>query len=88
MFNWIEKIIICVGYIIKGHSSVNNFTENPDDVEYVEIDGWEEDISTVSNFESLPEQAKNFVNIIEKCVDIPIKYIGIGPNRDQILVRD
>ncbi|AEQ32480.1 adenylosuccinate synthetase [Megavirus chiliensis] len=84
----LKKIKICVGYFINGHSSVNNFTENPDDVEYVEIDGWDKDISTVQNFKSLPEQAKNFINIIEKCVDVPIKYIGIGPDRDQILVRD
>lgn len=55
---------------------------------YVEISGWSEDISNVKVYSDLPSQAKEFINIIESHVQVPIKYIGVGKDRSQMIVRN
>ncbi len=54
---------------------------------YEELPGWSMDISAVREFEELPENAKNYIRFIEKIAGVPIRYIGVGPGRDDIIVR-
>ena len=54
---------------------------------YEELPGWSMDISAVRKFEELPENAKNYIRFLEKIAGVPIRYIGVGPGRDDIIVR-
>lgn len=54
---------------------------------YGELDAWDEDISEIRHFDDLPENAKKYVKAIEKWTNTPITYIGVGPRRDQIIIR-
>jgi len=55
------------------------------EVEYEVLPGWREDISKCSSFEQLPENAQKYVQRIEELLGVPIRWIGVGPNRlDQI----
>ena len=54
---------------------------------YEELPGWSMDISAVREFEELPENAKNYIRFLEKIAGVPIRYIGVGPGRDDIIVR-
>ncbi|PXF42910.1 Adenylosuccinate synthetase [Gracilariopsis chorda] len=57
-------------------------------VEYIEMPGWKGvDITNVRHFEQLPIAAQNYVLKIEQLVNVPIKYIGVGPSRDAIIYR-
>ncbi len=57
------------------------------EVEYKTFPGWEEDISQVSSFEELPENARNYVLALEKLINCPIRAIGIGMERTAIIFR-
>lgn len=52
---------------------------------YETLKGWNKDISKVRKFEELPEEAQNYVRYIEKLVEVPVKWIGVGPERDAII---
>ena len=54
---------------------------------YVELDGWQCDTSNAKSYEELPENAKKFIETIEKYTDVPIKLVAVGPKRDQTIIR-
>ena len=54
-------------------------------VEY--LDGWGCDISAVRTWDELPENAKKYVEFIEKAVGCKIKYVSVGAERDACIVR-
>jgi len=50
---------------------------------YIELPGWEEDITNVKSFSDLPINAKNYLNAIEKEIGIKISQFSVGPERKQ-----
>ena len=54
-------------------------------VEY--LPGWEHDISNCKSWEQLPENAKAYVNYIEKQMKYQIEFISTGAKRNQYLLK-
>ena len=55
---------------------------------YTELPGWKGvDISACRSFEELPENAQRYVEYIEGLSGIRISIIGVGPDREQTIVR-
>ncbi|QUH25173.1 adenylosuccinate synthase [Serpentinicella alkaliphila] len=87
-----EKIKICVGYDFNGEN-LQHFPASISNLGkcvpiYEELDGWKEDITDITKYEDLPENAKNYIKRIESYVGLPIKIISVGPKRTQTIVRD
>ncbi len=57
------------------------------EIVYKTFPGWKTKTTGCQNWEELPEKAKEYVEYIEKEVDIPIKWIGTGPKREDMIVR-
>ena len=53
---------------------------------YETFEGWSEDITSVTNFDGLPDNAKKYINAIENFIEIPITFISVGPERNQNIV--
>lgn len=66
-------------------SSAQRLTQCKPVYEYLPT--WKEDISDVRTFHSLPEQAQEFVRFLEKTLGIPVTMIGVGPLREQVILR-
>ncbi|MCH8003811.1 MAG: adenylosuccinate synthase [Nanoarchaeota archaeon] len=86
----LEKIKICIGYkhknkIIKNFSNNSEILENCEPV-YEELNGWNENLDGIKNFEDLPENAKKYIKRIEELMEIPISIVSIGPERNQTLI--
>ncbi|MGQ9457794.1 MAG: adenylosuccinate synthase [Anaerolineae bacterium] len=54
---------------------------------YLELDGWDEDITAVTRFEDLPAAAREYVRLIEEHTGVPVGLISVGPERRQTLLR-
>jgi adenylosuccinate synthase len=54
---------------------------------YISLNNWASDISTISEFSDLPTEAARFVNLLEKELGIIITKIGVGPRRNQVIKR-
>lgn len=55
---------------------------------YDELPGWKgQDISECKTFEELPENAKHYVEYVEKFVGAPITMISVAPERDATIFR-
>ena len=47
------------------------------------LPGWKEDISAVTSYDKLPENAKKYLARIAELVDSELAIISVGPRRDQ-----
>ena len=85
-----DKIMVCTGYKYKGeiitHFPYNIEPENLEPI-YIGFDGWSEDITNIKEFDSLPEELKEYIEFIEKELEIPIKIVSVGPDRKQTILR-
>uniref|UniRef100_A0A7S3PDE3 Adenylosuccinate synthetase n=1 Tax=Amphora coffeiformis TaxID=265554 RepID=A0A7S3PDE3_9STRA len=57
------------------------------EVEYEILPGWEEDISNCKTFEELPENCQKYILRVQELLGIPIRWIGVGPNRADVIDR-
>ena len=56
--------------------------------EYEEMPGFDADISDVRNEAELPIEARAYLRFIAESVDVPIRLVGVGPDREQIIWID
>ena len=55
--------------------------------EYEDFGGWQQDVSGVREWAALPRQARAYLERIEALLCVPIRWISVGPERPQIVVR-
>ncbi len=93
IYDGFPSIKICTAYRFKGET-LTSFPSNVATLEkcqpiYEEVDGWQESISGVRNFEKLPVGARKYMSRLEDLLSCPISLVSIGPDRRQIiLVKD
>ncbi len=54
---------------------------------YKTFKGWGEEISDITSFDDLPNEAKDYINFIEDFIKVPITFISVGPERNQNIIR-
>jgi adenylosuccinate synthase len=52
---------------------------------YTTLPGWSEDISGCRTESDLPQTARDYLRFIEETVGVPIKLLGVGPGKDQVV---
>ncbi len=52
---------------------------------YVELPGWDEDISSVTSYDELPETAKKYIQFVSDFVGVQIKMVSVGSGRRQTI---
>lgn len=85
-----ETIKVCVGYEIDGEV-VDHFPfELTDNVKpiYVELPGWQADLTNIKNQNEFPEELNNYLHFIEEEMEVPISIVSVGPNREQTIILD
>lgn len=86
----LDSIKLCVDYKVNG-KIIDYYPSNLKELGrcepvYEEFESWKDsDISKVKRFEMLPESAKRYIRRIEQIVGVPIKYIGVGSDREQTI---
>ena len=87
----LPKIKLCVAYK-NGDKVTKEFTTNEEILlnskpVYETFNGDFGDISNVRDYDDLPEKAKLYIERIEEYVGVPIKFIGVGAGREEMIVR-
>lgn len=82
-----EIIKVCVGYEIDGKVVEKFPFELNDDVKpvYVELPGWQADLTKLTSQNEFPEEFNNYINFIEEQVGVPVTIASVGPNRAQTI---
>ena len=92
VLNNLSEIKVCKSYNSKKYEDVN-FSESDileslslENSDYEVFSTWGE-IEDLSNFETLPDNLKKYISYIENYLNIPIKIISLGPERNQTIIR-
>lgn len=86
----IDVLKICVAYRL--HEDIIDYIPaSIKEVEqcepiYIELPGWNEDITKITNFSDLPDNAKSYLNKISELTGIEIAIFSVGPDRTQTIV--
>ena len=85
----IEELKICTGYWI-GEKRLTAFPAHPLELaavkpEYLELEGWEADISACTSLHRLPRAAKEYLDVIQDLVERPIELVSVGKERSQTI---
>ncbi len=85
----IKKIRIATGYRMNGKLLDYFPSRMLHRVEpvYEEIDGWDEDISSCTSYQSLPANARKYVERIEREVGVKVSVVSVGPDRENTILR-
>lgn len=86
----LEKIKLCTSYKKDG-AIIRHFPASLEELSkcepvYEEFDGWDEDISNIRDYNSLPPNAKKYLSRIEEIVEVKVKLIGVGKERTNTIV--
>ncbi|MBA2480769.1 MAG: adenylosuccinate synthase [Planctomycetes bacterium] len=84
------EVPVCVAYEIDG-VRVDTIPSRLEDLSrakpiYERLPGWTQQLSG-STFDGLPAGARAYIGFIEERVGVPVRWIGTGPGRDEIVVR-
>jgi adenylosuccinate synthase len=53
--------------------------------EYEELPGWEDDVGGARRQSELPPEARDYLTAISDYTGVPIRLVGVGPGRDQVI---
>ena len=85
-----ESLKICTAYNYKGeiitHFPYNIEAENITPV-YTEIKGWAADLTKMTEASQLPDALNDYIDFLEKELEVPIKIVSVGPDRKQTISR-
>jgi len=87
----LENLQVCIGYNLNGktvrYADIDAYDLNKVECVYQTFPGWKEDISKTRSFDELPVNAQSYVKMIEDATGVPVKWIGVGPERDATIRR-
>lgn len=87
----LDNIKLCVAYNFNGKETTD-FSTNVDFLNnsyavYEDFEGNFGDISNCKSFEELPDNAKKYLKRIEDFTGVPVKFIGTGAGRENMIIR-
>ena len=86
-------IKICTGYDLDGSDQIHHYWEGDAawlgrvKPRYIEMEGWQQSTRDARDFSQLPKQARTYVARIEEVTGVPVKFVSVGPDRVETLVR-
>lgn len=90
VLSYMDTIKVCTGYELDGKiykdflTTEQLYRAKPI---YKELKGWKTDIRGIKEYDSLPQEAKDYVQFIEKELGVKVSMVSNGPKRDEVLFR-
>ena len=81
---------VCTAYQKNDGTIIRDFPPGIEDLEYCipvyeELPGFDDDISGCRSFAELPHVCQSYISRLEELCGCPIKMVGVGPSREQLI---
>lgn len=88
----IGTLKVCTAYRKSDGTVLRDFPVTLEELEdckpvYEEIEGYGGDLSGCRSYDELPEKCRAYISRLEELCGCPITIIGVGPGRDQVIIR-
>ena len=90
VLGYLDEIPVCIGYEIDGKVTTDFPTTailKKAKPVYEILPGWKSDIRGIKKYEDLPENCRNYIEVVERNIGYPITMVSNGPGRDDIIYR-
>lgn len=86
----LKEIKVCVGYEVEG-KRIETFPAVSHDLRIIKpvyevLDGWESETVGITDFDRLPDKAKEYVRFLSDQIGVEIGLISTGPEREQTII--
>jgi adenylosuccinate synthase len=85
-----ESLRVCTAYQYKGQTITHlPFNIEPENVQpiYTELPGWQKDLTSIRSTDDFPKELNDYIDFIEKELQVPIRLVSVGPDRTQTIRR-
>ena len=86
-----ETLKVCTAYNYKGktihHLPYNIEAENVTPI-FTEMKGWKANLTHMDTASQLPKELNDYIDFLEKELEVPIKIVSVGPDRKQTIHRN
>jgi adenylosuccinate synthase len=85
-----NEVKVCDSYNLNGETikhfpySIEGQDLSPN---YISLPGWHEDLTGLGDMESLPSTLVEYIEFLEKELEVPITVVSVGPDRKQTIIR-
>lgn len=87
----LDELQVGNGYKLNGqavrYADIDAYDLGRVDIAYRTVSGWPDDIGTARSYEELPAAARQYVKMIEEAAEVPVRWIGVGPEREATIRR-
>jgi len=86
------QVPVCVRYRLPDGTESEHFPAHQSDFHaakpvYETLPGWQEPLDTCSSADDLPAAARDYVDFVERELDVEVALIGTGAERESVLTR-
>ncbi len=84
-----DTLKACTSYTYKGEDIFHfpyNIDEDNVKVNYTEFEGWQEDLTTMTEAGQLPKNLNDYIAFIEDFVNVKVTIVSVGPDRKQTIL--
>ncbi len=85
----LKEINICTGYSIENkdydYIPSEEFLFDKIKPIYKKVNGWEKSTAGINKFNDLPENAKNYIKVLEELMETKISIVSTGPDRKETI---
>lgn len=84
----LAELKVCNSYKVNGEEKkyvpfqMNRMSIDPI---YKNFEGWNQPITSIDRYESMPGKMKTYINYMNEFLKVPVNYISNGPGREQIV---
>ncbi len=90
VLGYLDQIPVCTGYEIDGQIT-DSFPTTPALLRakpvFATLPGWKTDIRGCKDYNSLPQNAKAYVDFLEQRIGTPVTMVSTGPTREDMAYR-
>ena len=84
-----DEIKICTGYALDGKSvhyyDIDAYQLGRVKPVFKTVPGWKSDITGVRDYADLPQAAKDYVDVVEELLGVPVGWVSLGPEREALV---
>ena len=85
-----DELQVCVRYRLPDGTDTPNFPAHQSDFHHAEpvmetVPGWAEPLDDCTTIDDLPAAARAYVQLVERALDVPVRLVGTGAEREQVL---
>jgi adenylosuccinate synthase len=87
-----DELQVCVAYRLPDGTETRDFPAHQSDFHHAQpvferVRGWAEPLDGCSTLDDLPAAARDYVELIERELEVTVRLVGTGAAREQVLAR-